>query len=109
MVAFCGSGHIIWVASLEGNNLVVFYYLGPPEIWLVSMVAFCGSGHIIWVVSLEGNNLVIFYYIYYMATPTKSNPYYARFQMDRHSKILLNYFPQERQPILYGHSHKKRL
>jgi hypothetical protein len=62
-VAFCGSGHIIWVASLEGNNLVVFYYLGPPEIWLDSMVAFCGSGHIIWVVSLEGNNLVIFYYL----------------------------------------------
>jgi hypothetical protein len=59
------------VASLEGNNLVVFYYLGPPEIWLDSMVAFCGSGHIIWV-------------------------------------VLLNYFPQERQPILYGHSHKKQ-
>ena len=31
-VAFCGSGHIIWVASLDGNNLVVFYYVCPSEI-----------------------------------------------------------------------------
>jgi hypothetical protein len=38
------------VASLEGENLVVFYYLSA-------------SGLIRGVASLEGDNLVVFYYL----------------------------------------------
>jgi peroxiredoxin len=43
------SGLIRVVASLEGDNLVVFYY--PSASGLIRVVA-----------SLEGDNLVVFYY-----------------------------------------------
>jgi hypothetical protein len=35
----CKSGPIRGVASLEGNNLVVFYYFGVSEIWSMVGVA----------------------------------------------------------------------
>jgi hypothetical protein len=40
------------VASTEGGNLVVFYYLSASEIWSIRGVA-----------SPEGGNLVVFYYL----------------------------------------------
>ena len=46
------------MASLEGNNLVVFYYLSVSKIWSDK------RGHLIRrVASHEGNNLVVFYYL----------------------------------------------
>ena len=36
------------VASLEKDNLVVFYYLSASEIWLDKRDGFGGSGHLRW-------------------------------------------------------------
>ena len=46
------SGLTRGVVSLEGEHLVLFYYLSAPEIWPDKRVA-----------SLEGENLVVFYYL----------------------------------------------
>ena len=46
------TGLIRGMASLEGDNLVVFYYLSVSETGLIRGVA-----------SLEGDNLVVFYYL----------------------------------------------
>jgi hypothetical protein len=40
------------VASLDGDNSLVFYYLSASEIWLDKMVA-----------SLDGDNSLVFYYL----------------------------------------------
>ena len=57
------------MASLEGDNLVVFYYLSVSENWpdkrdglsggVNSVVFYLIRG----VASLEGDNLVVFYYL----------------------------------------------
>ena len=50
------------MASLKGDNLVVFYHLAASEIWYKTGVSE-GSGLIRGVASLEGDNLVVFYHL----------------------------------------------
>ena len=65
------------MASLEGDNLVVFYYLSVSEIWPdkrgglsgggqfsgILLSLYLKSGLIRGMASLEGDNLVVFYYL----------------------------------------------
>ena len=51
------------MASLEGENLVVLYYLCASEICTDKRVAFGWRGLIRGVASLEGDNLVVLYYL----------------------------------------------
>jgi hypothetical protein len=51
------------MASLEGDNLLVFYYLIASEIFFDKKGGFGRSGLIRWVASLEGDNLYVFYYL----------------------------------------------
>ena len=54
---------IRWMASLEGDNLHVFYYLSASEIFFDKKGRFDRSGLIRWMASLEGDNLHVFYYL----------------------------------------------
>ena len=51
------------MASLKGDNLVVFDYLAASEIWYDKTGVSEGSGLIRGVASLEGDNLVVFYHL----------------------------------------------
>jgi len=69
------------VASLEGDNLVVFYYLGASEIWPDKRVAFGGRGLIrrglLYIYSNE-KNITIFIPEYIIFIPQSKK--YIRYQ-----------------------------
>jgi hypothetical protein len=50
------------MASLEGDNQLVFYYLRAFEIWPHKMGDLSFNGLIVLVASVERDNLLVFYY-----------------------------------------------
>ena len=51
------------MASPDGNNIIVSYYLSAVEIWPDKRGGFCWGSYIRRVASTEGNNLIVFYYL----------------------------------------------